>query len=79
MVCLLRGQIGIEHRTLCVVICSPDIAAGPLGKIIRMKSIPLGTLITHRIKLDDIQKGFQAVASPVEHNSIKVIVEPNRT
>jgi L-iditol 2-dehydrogenase len=48
-------------------------------KIIRMKSIPLGTLITHRIKLDDIQKGFQAVASPVEHNSIKVIVEPNRT
>ena len=46
-------------------------------KMIRMKTIPLQNLITHRIKLDDIQMGFKAVASPIEHNSIKVIVEPN--
>ena len=46
-------------------------------KIIRMKTIPLQNLITHRLKLDDIQKGFQAVESPIKHNSIKVIVEPN--
>ncbi len=45
-------------------------------KLIRMGAVPVSTLITHRIKLSDAVKGFQMTASPIEHKSIKVIVEP---
>ena len=56
-------------------------AGSPSDCVLALKMINAGTvnvnkLITHRIKLDEAQKGFQAVASPIEHNSIKVIIEP---
>jgi L-iditol 2-dehydrogenase len=47
-------------------------------KLIRAGAIPVGKLITHRMALADAGKGFQAVCSPVEHECIKVIVEPQR-
>jgi L-iditol 2-dehydrogenase len=47
-------------------------------KMIKAGTVNVNKLITHRIKLDEAQKGFQAVASPILHNSIKVIVEPQR-
>jgi L-iditol 2-dehydrogenase len=34
--------------------------------------------ITHRLSMDEAPKGFQVVASPVEHQCVKVIVEPQR-
>ncbi len=55
---------------------SPADCAQALN-MIGKKTIPLRNMITHRIKLEDIQRGFQAVASPVDYKSIKVIVEPN--
>lgn len=45
-------------------------------KLIRSGAAPLSQLVTDRLSLDDIQKGFRAVASPIEHRSIKVIVFP---
>lgn len=39
-------------------------------------TVPVNRLITHRIKLENAAEGFKAVASPVEHDSIKVIIEP---
>jgi L-iditol 2-dehydrogenase len=47
-------------------------------KLIRGAAVPVGKLITHRMALADGGKGFQAVSSPVEHECIKVIVEPQR-
>jgi L-iditol 2-dehydrogenase len=47
-------------------------------KMIKAGTVNVNKLITHRIKLDEAQKGFQAVASPILHNSIKVIVEPQK-
>lgn len=44
-------------------------------ELIKNKKIDLNDMITHRLKFDDIQKGFQLVAEAKE--SIKVIVEPN--
>ena len=45
-------------------------------KLIGSGSVPVNKLITHRIKLDEAIKGFQAVCKPMEHESAKVIVEP---
>ena len=45
-------------------------------KLINAGVIPVNRLITHRLKLADTIKGFNAVCSPIEHNSIKVIVNP---
>lgn len=47
-------------------------------KLIRAKAVAVSKLITHRIALADGGKGFQAVSSPVEHECVKVIVEPQR-
>ncbi len=47
-------------------------------KLIRMGTVPIDNLITHKLEFNDIQKGFQMTASPIEHNSIKVIVEPQK-
>ncbi|MDY6933712.1 MAG: alcohol dehydrogenase catalytic domain-containing protein [Spirochaetota bacterium] len=44
--------------------------------LIKSGNISVGKLITHRIRLADTCKGFQAVADPIKHKSIKVIVEP---
>jgi len=45
-------------------------------ELIKNKKINLNDLITHRLKFDEIQKGFNLVAEAKE--SLKVIVEPNR-
>ncbi len=47
-------------------------------KMIKAGTVKVNKLITHRLKLEEIVRGFQAVASPIEHNSIKVIIEPNK-
>lgn len=45
-------------------------------ELIKNKKIELCDMITHKLKFDEIGKGFQLVAEA--KNSIKVIVEPNR-
>ncbi|MBN1831034.1 MAG: alcohol dehydrogenase catalytic domain-containing protein [Deltaproteobacteria bacterium] len=47
-------------------------------RLIRSGAVPVGKLITHRMALADGVKGFQAVSSPVEHECIKVIIEPHK-
>lgn len=58
-------------------------AGSPADCVLALKMIKAGIvnvnrLITHRIKLEEAQKGFEAVASPILHNSVKVIVEPQK-
>lgn len=45
-------------------------------KLIASKKLNLHEMITHKLKFDEIQKGFQLVAEAKD--SIKVIVEPNK-
>lgn len=45
-------------------------------ELIKSKKISLSDMITHKLKLDEIQKGFQLVAEAKE--SLKVIIEPNK-
>ena len=45
-------------------------------ELIKSKKINVKDMITHRLKFDEIQKGFDLVAEAKE--SLKVIVEPNR-
>ncbi|MEE9610570.1 MAG: zinc-binding dehydrogenase, partial [Desulfatiglandales bacterium] len=47
-------------------------------KLIQAGSIPVNRLITHRLGLAEAANAFQAVCSPMEHDSIKVIVEPQK-
>jgi len=47
-------------------------------KLIQAKSVPVTKLITHRLGLDQAGFGFQCVARPMDHDSIKVILEPQR-
>jgi len=46
--------------------------------LIKAGTIPVGKLVTHRFSLAEATKGFEAVCSPIEHNCVKVIVEPQR-
>ncbi|MBN2061828.1 MAG: alcohol dehydrogenase catalytic domain-containing protein [Deltaproteobacteria bacterium] len=39
-------------------------------------SIPVGKLISHRLSLEEGAMGFKAVSNPVQHNCVKVIIEP---
>ena len=54
---------------------SPDDYAMAL-ELISQRRVQLGDLITHRLGLSEVQKGFQLVASAQE--SLKVIIEPQR-
>lgn len=45
--------------------------------LIAAGSLPLKAMVTHRLPLERIQEGFSAVANPIEHNSVKVIIEPH--
>ena len=47
-------------------------------KLIRAKAVPVTELVTHRLSLEEATKAFMMVASPIEHESVKVIVEPQR-
>ena len=45
-------------------------------KIIRAGTIPIRMLISKQLPLEQGQKGFKAVANPLEHKCIKVVLEP---
>ena len=45
-------------------------------ELIRTSRVPVKDLISHRLPLSEIQKGFNLVADPVD--SLKVIIEPQR-
>jgi len=47
-------------------------------KLIQAGTVPVAKCVTHRLSLDEAGLGFRAVASPLEHDSIKVILEPQR-
>ena len=47
-------------------------------KLIQAGSIPVNKLITHRLSLAEASEAFQAVCAPHEHDSVKVIVEPQK-
>jgi L-iditol 2-dehydrogenase len=46
-------------------------------KLIRAGTVPVEKTVTHRLTMKNGPKGFEAVCSPVEHECIKVIVEPH--
>ena len=56
---------------------APDDCATAL-KLIRAGAVPVLKTVTHQMGLADAGKGFQAVCSPVEHDCIKVLVNPQR-
>ncbi len=45
-------------------------------KLIKAGAAPVHRTITHRLPMKDGPGGFQAVASPLENNCVKVIIEP---
>jgi len=47
-------------------------------ELIRSARISVKEMITHRLGLSDTALGFRMVTHPEEHNSIKVIIEPQR-
>ena len=47
-------------------------------ELIRSGSLRVSEMITHRLSLTDTGLGFHMVTHPQEHDSIKVIVEPQR-
>jgi L-iditol 2-dehydrogenase len=47
-------------------------------KLIKAGTVPVEKTVTHRLGMEEAPKGFQAVCSPMEHNCIKVIVEPQK-
>jgi len=47
-------------------------------KLIKAGAVEVKRLITHRLSLAEAGLGFRAVSSPMEHDCIKVIVEPQR-
>jgi len=47
-------------------------------ELIRAGAVPIEKTITHRLSMEEAPGGFQAVCSPVEHDCVKVIVEPQR-
>jgi L-iditol 2-dehydrogenase len=46
-------------------------------KLIKSGSVPVRKTITHRLKMAEAPKGFQAVCDPIDHECVKVIVSPN--
>jgi L-iditol 2-dehydrogenase len=46
--------------------------------LIRAGTVPVQRLVTHRLPLAEGGRGFEAVAYPVEHDCVKVILEPQR-
>jgi L-iditol 2-dehydrogenase len=47
-------------------------------KLIQAGNVPVLKTVTHRFGMEKAVDGFQAVSAPVEHECIKVIVEPSR-
>lgn len=46
-------------------------------KLIAGGAVPVEKMITHRLTLAEAQSGFSAVASPMEHDSLKVVILPH--
>lgn len=46
-------------------------------KLIAAGAVPTGAMITHRLPLERAGEGFKAVANPLEHDSVKVIIKPH--
>ncbi|SPD71922.1 Alcohol dehydrogenase [uncultured Desulfobacterium sp.] len=46
--------------------------------LLRAGTVPVEKTITHRLGMEEAAYGFRAVASPVEHQCVKVIVEPQK-
>lgn len=46
-------------------------------RLIAGGAVPVEAMITHRLGLEDAQQGFTAVARPMEHDSLKVIILPH--
>ena len=55
----------------------PEDSATAL-KLIRARRVPVRDMITHRLGLAETGLGFQMVSNPREHDSIKVMIEPQR-
>ena len=64
-----------EVRLLSSYAADPDDLKEAL-KLISTQKIKVRDMITHRLPLEETQRGFDLVLKP--HNSIKVIIEPNR-
>ncbi len=47
-------------------------------KLIHAGTVPVTKTITHRLALEAAPEGFQKVCAPLEHDCIKVIVEPHK-
>jgi L-iditol 2-dehydrogenase len=47
-------------------------------RLIQAGGIPVSKLITHRLGLAEAADGFHAVSAPMDHDCVKVIVEPQR-
>ena len=66
-------------RTEITVTSSYAGAPGDCAQALRLiagGAVPVERMITHRLGLAQAQEGFSAVCNPVEHNSLKVILEP---
>lgn len=46
-------------------------------KLLAAGSLPVERMITHRLPLDRAGEGFAAVADPLRHDSVKVIIKPH--
>jgi len=47
-------------------------------KLIRERAVPVLKTVTHRLPMAEGPLGFQMVSAPIEHDCIKVIIEPQR-
>jgi L-iditol 2-dehydrogenase len=46
--------------------------------LIRSKRVPVNDMITQRLPLADAAKGFHLLTHPAEHDSMKIIIEPQK-
>ncbi len=47
-------------------------------ELIKAGAVPVEKTVTHRLSMEEASEGFRAVCSPVEHDCVKVIIEPHR-
>jgi L-iditol 2-dehydrogenase len=47
-------------------------------ELLRAGAVPVEKTITHRLGMEEAPYGFRAVASPVEHECVKVIIDPQK-
>ncbi len=65
------------------ITCTSTYAGAPYDcstalKMIKARTIPVLKTVTHTLAMQDGPKGFKMVSSPLDHESIKVIVEPHK-